>query len=144
MESAGGGQGGGTARPGGRLRRVPGGRARVVKVGLSAQEEEWLVPRAAALGVSVQRLLVESAMAGGPTPVAERRAVYRVLQAASRDVHGVAVNVNQLARWANEHRQLPTGVAEAVARFEAAQAKLTDVAGQVVAVLNGDRTGTPT
>ena len=86
---------GGTARPGGRLRRVAGGRQRVFKVSVSAAEEEWLVPRAAALGVSVQRLLVESAMAGGPAPAAERRALYRVLQAAARDVHGVAVNVNQ-------------------------------------------------
>lgn len=127
----------GTARPGGRLRRVAGGRRRVVKVTLSSSEEEWLVPRAAALGVSVQRLLVESAMAGGPAPAAERRALYRVLQTAARDVHGVAVNVNQMARWGNEHHQLPAGVGEVVARFEVAQAALAAAAERVVARLTG-------
>src|SRR5271170_2925549 len=55
----------GTAGPGGRMRRLPGGRRRVVFVRLSPDEEAWIVPKAAAQGLSVQRFLVESAMPEG-------------------------------------------------------------------------------
>lgn len=106
------------------------------KVLLSPGEEEAIVPRAAAAGVSVQRFLVESALAG-PVPAVERRAAYRVLEAARLDAHGVAVNINQMARWGNEHRQLPAGLEPAAARFEAAQAVLGAAAEQVVARLSG-------
>lgn len=127
----------GTALPGGRRRRVAGGRSRVVKVRVSAAEEAWLLPRAAAVGVSVQRLLVESAMAGGPVPAAERRGLFWRLQAAARDVHGVAVNVNQMARWGNENRLVPEGWETVVARFEAAQGELLGLAAEAVGLLDG-------
>ncbi len=127
----------GTTRPGGRLRRVAGGRQRVVKVRLSAHEEEWLVPKAAVMGISVQRLLVESAMAGGPGSVRLRRTMSEEFLAARRDVHGAAVNLNQLARLGNEHGQAPGGVAAAVARFSEAQERLSGLAEQIVSELNG-------
>ncbi len=135
MDAAGSDREPGTARPGGRLRRVSGGRKRTVFLRLSEDEEALLVPKAAALGVSVQRLLVESALAGGPASVVERRALFRVLQAAVRDAHGVAVNINQLARWANQEHRMPSGVAGAVERFDAAQAALVAAAEQIVARL---------
>jgi len=128
----------GTALPGGRLRRVPQGRGRVVKVRLSQAEEEQIVPRAAALGVSVQRLLVEAAMSSGAAPAAQRRGMFWRLQAAARDVHGVAVNVNQMARWGNENRQVPDGMRQLAARYEAAQEELLAAARDAVAGLNGD------
>ena len=61
----GGGPSLGTAGPGGRMRRLPGGRRRVVFVRLSPDEEAWIVPKAAAEGLSVQRFLVESAIPRG-------------------------------------------------------------------------------
>lgn len=123
----------GTARPGGRLRRVSGGRRRVVKVLLSEEEEAWLVPRAAGMGLSVQRLLVESAMGGGPGSVLVRRTLFEEFLAARRDLHGAAVNLNQIARLGNERRQVPDGVVEAVARLEVAQGRMDRLAGDVAA-----------
>lgn len=109
----------------------------MVKVRLSAHEEEWLVPKAAVMGISVQRLLVESAMAGGPGSVRLRRTMSEEFLAARRDVHGAAVNLNQLARLGNEHGQAPGGVAAAVARFSEAQERLSGLAEQIVSELNG-------
>ena len=109
----------------------------MVKVRLSAEEEAWLVPKAAAMGVSVQRLLVESTMAGGQASVVQRRAVFRLLEAAGRDVHGVAVNINQMARWGNENRQFPGGLDHTVRCFEAAQARLQEAAAEVLALFGG-------
>lgn len=131
----------GTARPGGRLRRVAGGRRRVVKVMLSPHEEEWLVPKAAAMGVSVQRLLVESAMSGGPPSVLVRRTLYQEFLAARRDVHGAANNLNQLARLGNEEGRLPRGIEPTLGRLMAAQGRLTDLAAQVTAHLSGHPRG---
>ena len=132
----------GTARPGGRQRRVAGGRRRVVKVMLSPEEEQWLVPKAAAMGVSVQRLLVESAMSGGPASVLVRRTLYQEFLAARRDVHGAANNLNQLARLGNERGQVPRGIGPTLERLEASQGRLTDLAAQVTAHLNGQPEGT--
>ena len=94
---AGGGPGLGTAGPGGRMRRLPGGRRRVVFVRLSPDEEAWIVPKAAAEGLSVQRFLVESAMPEGRPSLLARRALYREFFAARRDLHGACTNLNQLA-----------------------------------------------
>lgn len=105
------------------------------KVLLSPEEEGWLVPRAAAMGLSVQRLLIESAMAEGSASVLVRRTLYQEFLAARRDVHGAAVNLNQIARLGNERRQVPPGVSEAVARLEAAQERLARQAGDVAAGL---------
>ena len=85
-----------TARPGGRLRRRPGGRQRVVGVRLSPEEEAWIVPRAAAEGLSVQRFLVESALPEGRPSLLARRALCREFLAVARDLHGACVNLNQL------------------------------------------------
>ncbi|MFN8185222.1 MAG: plasmid mobilization relaxosome protein MobC [Candidatus Nanopelagicales bacterium] len=66
---------------------------------VTAEEEARLVALAEAQGVTVARLLVESAMAGerGET-ASERRALITELFAVHRSVAGVANNVNQIAR----------------------------------------------
>ena len=66
---------------------------------VTAQEEARLLELAEAQGVTVPRLLVESAMAGerGET-ASERRAVITELFAVHRAVAGVANNVNQITR----------------------------------------------
>lgn len=85
----------------GRRRRANarGGRSHRHEVKVSAEEEARLVALAEAQGVTVARLLVESAMAGerGET-ASERRALITELFAVHRSVAGVANNVNQIAR----------------------------------------------
>ena len=129
---AGGGPSLGTAGPGGRMRRLPGGRRRVVFVRLSPDEEAWIVPKAAAEGLSVQRFLVESAMPEGRPSLLARRALYREFFAARRDLHGACTNLNQLAHLGNQRREVPTGVEGCVAEVEAAMARLVGLAGLLV------------
>ena len=62
--------------------------------------------RAGELGVSVPRLLVESALSGVETP-AERRAWIAGLFELRRLLATVANNVNQLAKVANTSGELP-------------------------------------
>ena len=118
-------------RPGGRLRRLAGGRQGVVKVRLSARELGLLEARAAAAGVSKQRFMVELATKGNWAP-AERHALYRVLYAVQGLTSGVANNLNQLARVANTTGQvLPRyddtalAVREAMESLQAVLAKLS-------------------
>ena len=70
------------------------------QVKLTPTEHEQLRERAAALGVSVPRLMVESALSGVETP-AERRQMIADLFEARRLLATVANNVNQLAKLAN-------------------------------------------
>ena len=79
-------------------------------VRLSPDEEAWIVPKAAAEGLSVQRFLVESAMPEGRPSLLARRALYREFFAARRDLHGACTNLNQLAHLGNQRREVPTGI----------------------------------
>ena len=85
----------------GRRRRANarGGRPHRHEVKVTAEEESRLTELAAEQGVTVPRLLVESAMSGerGETP-SERRELITELFAVHRSVAGVANNVNQIAR----------------------------------------------
>ena len=75
---------------------------------LTEEERERLRARAAELGVSVPRLLVESALSGVETP-AERRAWIAELFEMRRLLATVANNVNQLAKVANIERGVAHG-----------------------------------
>jgi hypothetical protein len=88
--------------PKGRVRRArePVAREVIQKVKLTGQERDQLRARAAELGVSVPRLLVESALSGVETP-SERRLRLVELFEIRRLLATVANNVNQLARAAN-------------------------------------------
>jgi hypothetical protein len=122
----------GTAGPGGRMRRLPGGRRRVVFVRLSPDEEAWIVPKAAAEGLSVQRFLVESAMPEGRPSLLARRALYREFFAARRDLHGACTNLNQLAHLGNQRRAVPIGVEGCLTELEAATERLVGLARLLV------------
>lgn len=103
--------------PGGRRRRKPGGRTKQVNVKVSLEEYEQLSARAAEVGVSVPRFLVESSLGGGVSP-SERRAWIASFLAARHQVAGAVNNLNQLARWANTNEAYPPGAdrtAEALA-----------------------------
>ena len=80
-----------------RAANARGGRQHRHEVKVTAEEEARLLELAAAQGVTVPRLLVESAMAGerGET-ASERRALLVELFAVHRAVAGVANNVNQI------------------------------------------------
>ena len=100
--------------PTGQRRRQPnvaGGRkGSRVDVKLSAEETEVLRAKAHALGVSMPRLLVESALAAGETATettTERRNVIVQLFALQRVLAGIANNVNQMAKRANHDGRIP-------------------------------------
>jgi hypothetical protein len=73
---------------------------------LSESERERLRERAAELGVSVPRLLVEAALEGRETPTDRRRELAELFEV-RRLLATVANNVNQLARAANISGQVP-------------------------------------
>jgi Bacterial mobilisation protein (MobC) len=81
----------------------------VQKVKLTGAERDQLRARAAELGVSVPRLLVESALAEGTVTGTERRAEMVELFEVRRLLATVANNVNQLARLANISGEVPAG-----------------------------------
>jgi Bacterial mobilisation protein (MobC) len=70
------------------------------QVKLTELERERLRARAAELGVSVPRLMVESALDGVETPTERRRMVAELFET-RRLLATVANNVNQLAKAAN-------------------------------------------
>jgi Bacterial mobilisation protein (MobC) len=99
-----------TARPKGRIRRArePVAREVIQKVKLTQKERDQLRARAAELGMSVPRLMVESALSGVETPT-ERRRIMAELFETRRLLATIANNVNQLARAANISGQVSEG-----------------------------------
>lgn len=97
-------------RPFRRRRRenAPGGRSHSHRVRVSPEEEAQLVLRAERMGVTVPRLLVESALQGGAERLEARRteSEERVqlgveLNQLQRKVGAIGVNINQIARATN-------------------------------------------
>lgn len=85
-----------------------GGRQHRHEVRVSPEEEGVLLRLAAAQGVTIPRLLVESALAQGQgETLTERRNTIAELFAVYRLLASVANNVNQIAHVANANRQVP-------------------------------------
>ena len=80
----------------------------IQKVKLTEAERGQLRARAAELGVSVPRLMVESALSGIETPTDRRRLVAELFET-RRLLATVANNVNQLAHSANISGQVHEG-----------------------------------
>ena len=97
-------------RPKGRVRRARKLVAREViqKVKLTDEERDQLRARAAELGVSVPRLMVESALSWVETPTDRHRLVAELFET-RRLLATVANNVNQLAHSANISGQVHEG-----------------------------------
>jgi Bacterial mobilisation protein (MobC) len=70
------------------------------QVKLTVEERDQLRAKAAELGVSVPRLMVEAALSGVETPTDRRRMIAELFEV-RRLLATVANNVNQLARAAN-------------------------------------------
>lgn len=82
---------------------------------------------AAARGITVARLLVESALAGGAESAGARAAVAAELAVAVRALGRVGVNVNQIARVTNATGEVQDGTAAALAAVEVAAAQVQAV-----------------
>lgn len=93
------------------------------EVWMTAEERSLLSAMAEQQGVTVPRLLVESALAGRDTPAGRREALRRVF-AMQRTLTGMATNINQLARAANVHGQAPVGTAQALEDLHVAVGEL--------------------
>jgi hypothetical protein len=98
------------ARPKGRTRRGREAEPRRVyqQVKLTEAERDQLRAKAAELGVSLPRLMVESALSGIETPTDRRRMIAELFEV-RRLLATVANNVNQLARSANISGQVDAG-----------------------------------
>jgi hypothetical protein len=100
-----------------RRRNAPAGESRqkVYRVYVTAAEDEQLRARAAVEGVTVPRLLFESALNARVETSTERKAAIAELFAIRRLLANVASNANQIARYANADRVFP---AEATAMVD--------------------------
>lgn len=95
-----------------RRQNTTGGRqGKTYKVTTTEAEDLALRVRAAELDVSVQRLLVESALAGGAETVTARYDRADDLFALRRALAGVANNLNQMTKAVNATGDLPPEVA---------------------------------
>jgi len=95
-----------------------GERDRAHKVKVTAEEEAALKLRAQALGITVPRLMLESALAARGEGVSERRDALVELFRVRRQLAGVATNVNQIAHAVNTDGRIPIGSADVLARIE--------------------------
>ncbi|HEX3825681.1 MAG TPA: plasmid mobilization relaxosome protein MobC [Sporichthyaceae bacterium] len=120
-------------RSGRRRANVAGGRDRRHYVKVSAGEEARLVELASARGITVARLLVESALAGGAESAGAAAAVAAELAVLSRAVGRVGVNVNQIARVTNATGEVQDATTAALRAVEVVAARL----GAVLAGLAG-------
>lgn len=117
----------GPGRSGRRRANVAGGRGRRHYVKVSEAEEARLMELAATRGITVARLLVESALAGGAESAGARAAVAAELAVAVRALGRVGVNVNQIARVTNATGEVQDGTAAALAAVEVAAAQVQAV-----------------
>jgi len=93
----------GRGTPARRRRRanVDGGRTKPVKLKVSPDEYLALTLRADVLGWTVQRLMVESALADRGESATDRRELLTTLFTVARYLGAVSNNVNQIARAVN-------------------------------------------
>ena len=119
-----------TTAPRGRTRRArePVARDVIQKVKLTDEERAELRARASELGMSVPRLMVESALSGVETPTERRRMVAELFEA-RRLLATVANNVNQLAHSANISGQVHEG-----RRLEQTLAEVDELVAQLRAL----------
>ncbi len=96
-----------------RQANVPGGRPHKHIVKLSDAEHEDLTRRAGEAGVSVPRLLVESALDAGKVEAGRAHAALQLLELDDQ-IRRVGNNLNQLVRYAHQNRELPEHLEDAL------------------------------
>lgn len=119
------------------------GQARAKRQTVLVTEEELLRLRERAddAGVTVPRLLLESALGAGGGAVPELRAIGKHLMAAHREISGAAVNLNQIAKKANTTHEIPTDFDAAVRELRATHLLLTQATNAVIETLSGPGAG---
>lgn len=102
------------------------GRRREVthKVTVTADQEARLLAKAAERNITVSRLLVESALAGGADVAATRAEFAGEMYRTVRMLGRVGLNVNQLAKVANATGSVPPETPAALAALERATGRL--------------------
>jgi uncharacterized protein (DUF1778 family) len=131
-----------TASTSKRISRMPtltGGRHFVVKVRLSDSEHDELRRRATTAGMSVQRFLLEAAMAGSAAQSAERRRAQGDAQRARLVLTSIANNVNQLAKWANTNHVLPDAFGATLDDVRRATAEVAETQRRLGSSFEGPR-----
>jgi uncharacterized protein (DUF1778 family) len=106
---------------------VEGGRRRRLEVLVDDDERDRLIAAAAAQGVTVPRLLVESALAPAGETATQRQATLTRLFAMRRTLGGLGVNVNQIAHQANTDEEVPAGADAAIDEVRDLLARLSTV-----------------
>jgi Bacterial mobilisation protein (MobC) len=122
------------ARPsGGRRRRanVAGGMPVRHEVKMTVEEEARLVVLAKKQGVTVPRLLVESALGGGVETVTQRHQLLTEFYAARRLLAAVSNNLNQLTKVANATGEIHAEAVPAIRKIAEVVARVDQLAEEV-------------
>jgi uncharacterized protein (DUF1778 family) len=110
---------------------VPGGRQHTHRVRVSPEEEGALVARAAALHVTVPRLMIEAALSDAGETASDRRNLAAELLAVRGLLRAISNNVNQLAKHANATGVLPAETASTLRVVDELSARIDDIAERV-------------
>ncbi|WP_218714245.1 MobC family plasmid mobilization relaxosome protein [Arthrobacter sp. BF1] len=123
-----------------RRRRVLGGRQHRHVVRVTPEEEARLLSLALEYHVSVPKLLVDSALAGGADAAAvnasERKELLVQLFGAHRLLAGIANNVNQIARQANSTSEIPAETNATLAAARRAAERIDELCDQLAGELS--------
>ncbi len=115
-----------------RRANVEGGRQHFHKVKVSPEEEAQLLQLAEQQGVTIPRLLVESALsAGAPQTPTERKQGLAELFAIHTLLARVSNNVNQLARHANSGDEFPAEAKETLAYVKKLAFRISDTVDRI-------------
>ena len=101
-------------------------RSKRYPVTVTEREAVELEAKAAAVGMTVPRLLHESAKSADVETSTERKQVIAELFHIRREVASIANNVNQLARFANTEGVFPDEAAAVVAEFRDLYPRISD------------------
>lgn len=111
---------------------VPGGRTTKKTYRVSEREEAALKAKAASYGISVARLLVESALSNGGDSHTDRKAMIQELAQIRTLLGRVSSNVNQIARHANSTGEFPDDAAAAVEAMRRLMLRIDETVRAVV------------
>lgn len=125
-----------------RQENVTGGRGVRREVRLTEFEDNALMLKASEQGVSVQRLLVESALTFeiGETATHRREAIAVILQA-QRQLAAIGNNLNQIARATNAGEPIEAGITGSVNYLRGTLKRLDEAADVIATAGNTTHSG---
>lgn len=110
---------------------VPGGRTTKKTYRVSEREEAALKAKAARYGISVARLVVESALSKQGESHSDRQALVQELAQTRTLLSRVSSNINQIARHANATGEFPGDAAAALAAMRRLMVRIDDAVSGV-------------